>query len=250
MECDPTLPIQPATARPLLVIEEESVWKPDIIKDVKEAFEEPRKRKGDVINAMATERYLLIKDGQQELANFLYRKMDLIKKHVKQADEIIFDQEKGLDSVRAFIEERFIMHFGPDMDGSMRKWTEEEEEEQQFLIDNSLFILKVILRMNNLDPDDYKSEFGNFHAMAKSKIIFRQTEIRDKELDEMKRRLEMARIQAREDRLERIRDGEVSSDDDLYEEDGEVVDEERSAEYEQQLIAHMQKLHIEVEPDR
>ncbi|KAK6015376.1 hypothetical protein OSTOST_19199, partial [Ostertagia ostertagi] len=48
----------------------------------------------------------------------------------------------------------------------------------------------------------------------------------------------------------RIRDGEVSSDDDLYEEDGEVVDEERSAEYEQQLIAHMQKLHIEVEPDR
>ncbi|KAK6015379.1 hypothetical protein OSTOST_19197 [Ostertagia ostertagi] len=137
MECDPTLPIQPATARPLLVIEDESVWKRCIYQGCgKESVRTVmRSLEGDVINAMATERYLLIKDGQQELANFLYRKMDLIKKHVKQADEIIFDQEKGLDSVRAFIEERFIMHFGPDMDGSMRKWTEEEEEEQQFLID-------------------------------------------------------------------------------------------------------------------
>nr|CDJ95093.1 unnamed protein product [Haemonchus contortus] len=238
METDSTPPVLPAVIKERLIplkFEEDFVWKPDVNKDVQK---DPPKRKGNVLDAMGRERYLLMKDGQEELANLLYRKREVIMEHVENAEEIVFDDEKSLDTVRAFIEERFRMRYGPNADGSVRKSSKEDEEEQQFLIDNSLFITRVILRMNNLEPDNYKSQFANFHAMAKSKIVFEQTEMRDKELVAMKRRLDMARRQAREDRLERIRCGEESSDDDLLlEDDDDERTAELSSEYEHQLIS-------------
>ncbi|KAK5964133.1 hypothetical protein GCK32_011373, partial [Trichostrongylus colubriformis] len=250
MEIDPSPRVEPVLTITKQALEKESPFKPDIIKDVKERFEKPCKRRESVLDAMSKERYLLMKDGQEDQANLLFRKRDLIEKHVEKADEIVFDKDGSLNSVRAFIEERFLMRYGPNEEGVMKILSNEDEEEQQFFIDNSLFILKVILRMNNLEPDDYISQFENFHAMARSKMVFRQTELRDKELDEMKRQYEMARKQAREDRLERIRDGEESSDDELFEDDDEVKDEERSAEYEQQLIERMQKLQLIADSER
>lgn len=51
------------------------------------------------------------------------------------------------------------MRFGPDMGGSGKVYakvlSEEEKEEQEFLIEHSIFITRVILRMNNFEPDDY-----------------------------------------------------------------------------------------------
>ncbi|KAK6056114.1 hypothetical protein COOONC_06381 [Cooperia oncophora] len=182
MEIDPAPPVQPIVMPPFPIAENESVWKPDIIKDDKKNSLESRKRKTDVLDAMSKERYLLMKNRTARPGGFPIPKEGTHSK-------------TRLASVQAFIEERFFMHFGPTMDSSMRKWSEEEEEEQQFLIDNSLFIVKVILRMNNLNPDNYKSQIENFHAMAKSKILFQQTELRDKELDSMKSRLDMARRQ-------------------------------------------------------
>ncbi|XGW31352.1 hypothetical protein V3C99_009932 [Haemonchus contortus] len=251
METDSAPPVLPAVIKERLIpfkSEDDFVWKPDVIKDVQK---DPPKRKGNVLDAMGRERYLLMKDGQEELANLLYRKREVIMEHVENAEEIVFDDEKRLDTVRAFIEERFRMRYGPNADGSVRRLSKEDEDEQQFLIDNSLFITRVILRMNNLEPDNYKSEFANFHAMAKSKIVFEQTEIRDKELVAMKRRLDMARRQAREDRLERIRCGEESSDDDLLlEEDDDARTVELSTEYEHQLISRLEKLQIRLSADQ
>ncbi|KAK6057454.1 hypothetical protein COOONC_05027, partial [Cooperia oncophora] len=57
-------------------------------------------------------------------------------------------------------------------------------------------------------------------------------------------------LERREDRLERIRDGEESSDDDLFEEDIEVKDEERWTVYERQLIERMRRLRIQIDPER
>ncbi|VDO76366.1 unnamed protein product [Haemonchus placei] len=251
METDSSPPVLPTVIKERLIplkSEEDFVWKPDVIKDVQK---DPPKRKGNVLDAMGRERYLLMKDGQEELANLLYRKREVIMEHVENAEDIVFDDDESLDTVRAFIEERFRMRYGPNADGSVRKLSKEEEEEQQFLIDNSLFITRVILRMNNLEPDNYKSQFANFHAMAKSKLVFEQTEMRDKELVAMKRRLDMARRQAREDRLERIRCGEESSDDDLLmEEDDDARTVELSTEYEHQLISRLEKLQIRLSADQ
>ncbi|VDM80987.1 unnamed protein product [Strongylus vulgaris] len=106
-------------------------------------------------SSMEKERFLLRKLGQEERADFLYQQRGIIKKHILNAEEIIFDTDEDISCVRNFIEERYRLHFGLDRDGHPRELSEEEKKERDFLLDNSMFITRVILRMHNLEPDDY-----------------------------------------------------------------------------------------------
>ncbi|VDP02172.1 unnamed protein product [Heligmosomoides polygyrus] len=172
---------------------------------------------------MGRERYRLRAHGEEQAAEELYEKRSLIEKHVEHAHEIVFNDRDIIDSVRAFIEERFSMRFGPDMGGSGKVYakvlSEEEKEEQEFLIEHSIFITRVILRMNNFEPDDYKSKIQNFHLMAKNRIVFYEKSVRDMEMDLMNEKRQAKFRKQREDRLMRIRGGQESSDDELLEEE-------------------------------
>ncbi|VDM80832.1 unnamed protein product [Strongylus vulgaris] len=133
----------------------ESLWKPNVSKP-----EELRRKKLSMESSMEKERFLLRKLGQEERADFLYQQRGIIKKHILNAEEIIFDTDEDISCVRNFIEERYRLHFGLDRDGHPRELSEEEKKERDFLLDNSMFITRVILRMHNLEPDDYsKSSF-------------------------------------------------------------------------------------------
>ncbi|VDL80555.1 unnamed protein product [Nippostrongylus brasiliensis] len=155
------------------------------------------------------------------------------------------------EHLRAFIEERFLMYFGPNDEGFVRELSAEEEEEQQFLIDNSRFLSRVILRMNNFDPDKYNDRLQNYHMMAKDSVFQMKRAMRDKELDEMNKiRQDMFR-RMREERMQRIRDGEESSDDDLDDVDDEEQARRRLEEdFEEMLVSFAKNMEVEAPEGR
>ncbi|EYC26151.1 hypothetical protein Y032_0011g1587 [Ancylostoma ceylanicum] len=223
-----------------------SLWKPNITKHV-----ETGRKKTSMDNAMDKERFLLRKIGQDALADMLYNKRDVIKKHIWNADEIIFNDDEDISSVRSFIEERYRLHFGLDRNGRPRVLSEEEAVERDFLIDNSYFISRVILRMHNLEPDDYKGKIENFHMLAKLAVFQEEKAIRDSELAEMdkERQRIFFRHKAKSAQLARSRAGEQSSDDeDEGDSDGEQPD--RQAEVENELIRQMKELKMDINPEQ
>ncbi|WKY04225.1 hypothetical protein Q1695_005308 [Nippostrongylus brasiliensis] len=209
-------------------------------------------KKVSLIDATQSERYRLRKSGEEDTADELYSKRDLIAKHLANADEIVFDKKKDVtEHLRAFIEERFLMYFGPNDEGFVRELSAEEEEEQQFLIDNSRFLSRVILRMNNFDPDKYNDRLQNYHMMAKDSVFQMKRAMRDKELDEMNKiRQDMFR-RMREERMQRIRDGEESSDDDLDDVDDEEQARRRLEEdFEEMLVSFAKNMEVEAPEGR
>ncbi|KAK6748338.1 hypothetical protein RB195_001139 [Necator americanus] len=226
----------------------ESLWKPNITDSVKTS-----RKLTSMDDAMDRERFLLRKMGQDELADLLYNKRDVIRKHIQNADEIIFNKDEDISSVRSFIEERYRLHFGLDSNGRPKALSPEEEEERDFLIDHSTFIVKVILRMHNLEPDDYKGEIENFHMFAKLEVFREEKAIRDSELEEMDKERQhiFFRRKAKSEQLARARAGEESSDDDaddVEEDDDEQSD--RQAAIENELLKQMKGLKLDINPEQ